>query len=58
MENLNNIKMTLEQAEKIGEELGEKLRAISDKACEDANELCKKHGLRVVMQFCLEPKNE
>jgi len=50
-------KLTPEEADQIGEQLGEKLREIADRACDEANKISKIYGLEVVMQFCLRPEN-
>lgn len=39
----------------ITEDLSAKLRTISDKACLQANKLVKNYGVKVVMQFLIEP---
>lgn len=43
-----------EQVDTVAVQLGDKIRGICDKACEDANKLLKIYGLQAKMEIVLE----
>ncbi len=49
-------KLNLEQVDTLSEQIGEKLRAIVDEACAQANKICNIYGMEAKMMFALEPK--
>ena len=46
--------LTIEEADQLSLQLGEKLRKIVDNSCNKANKLVNKYGMRTRMQFVLE----
>lgn len=49
-------KLSNEDAQRISDELGNRLKKISDDACAQANLLVNPYGLKVLMQFAVQPK--
>ncbi len=52
---VNIEKMDSAQVDSVAVQLGDKVKDICDKACEDANVLLKIYGLQAKMQIVLEP---
>lgn len=50
----NMKKLSQEEADQLGEQLGEKLRLMVDKTVEEANNFLKIYGLKAKMQIALE----
>lgn len=54
--NINNL--TQQEADRIGEEIGAKVREFSDEACKKANEILNIYGLCAKMQIVIKPIDE
>ena len=48
-------KLSVEQAEEISNQLGEKIKQICDKACEEANRLLTIYSMTAKMQIVVQP---
>jgi hypothetical protein len=51
-------KLTPEEADRIGADLGDKVRELVDQACEKANKLLNIYGMKVQMQFVIKGIDE
>jgi len=51
-------KLSEEEADQLSQRIGEKLRQIMDKACDEANRIAQIYGIQVKMQFLIEPLNQ
>lgn len=47
-------KMTPDQADALSKQIGEKVRGIADKACDEANKILNIYGMQAKMQFVFE----
>lgn len=51
-------KLTPESADQLSQDIGSKVRAICDKACEDANKILNVYGMKALMQIVIQGINE